>query len=153
MKNKNIRLRSWQKAVILTALWLCAAVGFRLLADNVFNSILLHIAYVMLILPSATFAAAFYFTRICGLKPWLPIFMAVSALILYFFFGYSELSPDFLVTNIICGFFGFGIGNIFKNEAKIAVQENTDNEKKRLKSKAEKEYVPILSDKKEVRKK
>ena len=147
MKNKTAKLRSWQLAFIYTAVWLIISAGVRYIADILLGSLLLHIVYVMMILPSATFAAAFYFTRVCGLKPWLPVYLAVTSLILYILFGFSELNPNFLVTVFISAFFGFGLGNIFKDEAKVAVQENTDNEKKRMREKAEREYTPILNSK------
>lgn len=144
-KYSEITLKSWQRAFVYTAIWLVSAAGFYLLADKVTKSILFHVAYVMLILPIATLAVTFVYTRRCGLKPWLIGYMALCVLVMYFFFGFDELSPNFILTNLICGFFGFGVGNIMKNEPVVTAQEDFDNKKKKLRQAQEKSYVSILN--------
>lgn len=138
------RLKSWQKAVFYLLIWLLPTVGLKLLADEVFGSILLHIAFVMIILPALNLAVPFIYTRRYGLKPWLIIYMAAAAAALYFFLGYDELSPNFLLTCLLTGFFGFGIGNIFKDEVSAAVQEDIDAERRKRRLAEEKAYVPIM---------
>ena len=98
----------------------------------------------MILLPITTLAVTFGYTRRCGLKPWLIAMLASAAFIMYFFFGFKGLSPDFLLTNIICGFFGFGVGNVMKNEALVAAQEDLDNTKKKLEQAKEKAYISLV---------
>jgi hypothetical protein len=141
---ENIRLKSWQRAIIYLAVWLAVVVGFKLLADNVLESLLVHVAYVMLLLPAVNLVIPFIYTRKCGLKPWLIAYMTATAVILYFGFGFSSLSPNFLVSVLLAEFFGFGVGNIFKDEVSVAVQEDIDSERKKKRLKAEKEYVSLI---------
>lgn len=137
-------LRSWQLGLIYLAAWLVPAAGLRLLIDYAINSMLLHIAYVMLILPAATFAVGFIYTKRCGLKPWLICYMTAATAALYLWCGFDSLSPNFCLVNLIGGFFGFGIGNIFKNEPLVAAQENIDNVRKRRKAADEKNYISLI---------
>lgn len=140
----EILLKSWQRAMIYTIVWIAVTVGLYIISDIVIQSILLHIAFVMILLPITTLAVTFGYTRRCGLKPWLIAMLAAAAVIMYFFFGFKELSPDFLLTNIICGFFGFGVGNVMKNEALVAAQEDFDNTKKKLEQAKEKAYISLV---------
>ncbi|MCD8095213.1 MAG: hypothetical protein LUE12_03690 [Ruminococcus sp.] len=144
MKSARLSLKSWQKSLVYTLVWLVAVVGIKLLADNVLDSLLLHVAYVMIFAPLSTLLVTFFYTRKNGIKLWLVGYLTVSVLALYFFFGFNELSPNYLVENLICAFFGFGVGNIFKDEAAVTVQEDIDNERKKKAMEKERSYVPIL---------
>jgi hypothetical protein len=70
--------------------------------------------------------------------------MAATAAVLYFFFGFSSLNPDFLISTLIFAFFGFGIGSVFKNEVSVAVQEDIDSERKKKRLAEEKKYVSVI---------
>jgi hypothetical protein len=144
VKSAEKDLKSWQKALLYLAAWLIIVVGFELLADVVLGSLLFHVAYVMLILPAANLAIPFIYTRKYGIKPWLILYMAAAAVILYFGFGYDSLSPNFLLSSLLIGFFGFGIGNILKDEVSAAVQEDIDSERKKKRIAEEKSYVSLL---------
>lgn len=137
-------LKSWQRSFIYLAAWLIVVVGLRLLTDDLIGSLILHIAYMMLLLPAATICIAFIYSRRGGLNPWLPCYMAAAVFILYFGFGYDALSPDFLVINLLCGFFGFGIGNIFKDEGAAKAQYETDHERKIKKAAEESRYQTLI---------
>ena len=137
-------LKTWQKALIVGAGWTAVNLLIKLLADTLLNSILLHVAYVMILSPAITLIASFMFTRKCGLKAWLPCVMAVGAAVLYIVCGFKTFSPNFLIETAVCGFFGFGIGNIFKDEVSVAVQEDRDSERKKREQEREKRYVSVL---------
>lgn len=137
-------LKTWQKALIVGAGWTAVNLLIKLLADTLLNSILLHVAYVMILSPAITLIASFIFTRKCGLKAWLPCVMAVGAAVLYIACGFKTLSPNFLIETAVCGFFGFGTGNIFKDEVSVAVQEDRDSERKKREQEREKRYVSVL---------
>lgn len=145
MRSDNGRgLKTWQKALIVGAGWTAVNLLIKLLADTLLNSILLHVAYVMILSPAITLIASFMFTRKCGLKAWLPCVMAVGAAVLYIACGFKTLSPNFLIETAVCGFFGFGTGNIFKDEVSVAVQEDRDSERKKREQEREKRYVSVL---------
>lgn len=150
-KKKFKPLKSWQLAFIYACVWLISIVGVYLISDIVLGSLLLHIAFVMLIVPIATLSVMLIYTRKCGINPWLSGMLTLIVLILYFAFGFNELKPNFLITSLLTGFFGAGLGNIFKDEASIAVQQDIDSEKKKKTLEAEKNYVPILEDKKKTK--
>lgn len=143
-RTKFSPLRSWQWGLIYLAVWLIPAAGLRFLIDYALDSVLLHIAYIMMILPAVTFAAGFVYTRRCGLKPWLICYMTIAVAVLYIWCGFDSFSPNFCAVNFIGGFFGFGIGNIFKNELLVAAQENVDNTNRRRKSADEKNYISLI---------
>ena len=136
-------VRSFILAGVYLAVWLIIAVGFKVLADEVLRSTLLHIAFTMMIMPACAFAIPFIFARRGGQRLWLAFYILAAALILYAAFGYSELQPDFLATNIICGFFGFGTGGIVLKEPMASAQKNCDSAKKIAEAEREKNYVPI----------
>ena len=138
------KAKSWQRAIVYLVIWLTVVVGLKIIADVLLRSILVHIAFVMILLPAANLTIPFIYTRKCGLKPWLIAYMTAAALILYFVFGFNSLSPDFLISCMLTGFFGFGIGNIFKDESAVAVQEDIDSEKKKKKLAEEKAYVSLI---------
>ena len=136
-------VKSFILAGLYLAVWLVIAVGFKVLADEVLHSTLMHVAFTMMIMPAAAFAIPFTFARRGGQRLWLAFYMLAAALILYAAFGYSELQPDFLATNILLGFFGFGTGGIVLKEPAASAQKNCDNAKKIAEEQAEKAYVPI----------
>lgn len=142
--DEDMKLKSWQRAIIYLIVWLAVIIGLKLLADVVLESILLHIAFVMILLPAANLIIPFLYTRKCGIKPWLIAYMAAAVIILYFFCGFKSMSPNFMINCLLTGFFGFGIGNIFKDEAAVAVQEDIDNEKKKQRLAEEKAYVSLI---------
>lgn len=138
------RLHSWQWGLIFLAVWLVPTVGLKLLFDDLIGSILLHVAYVMILLPAGTFAAGFIYTRRCGLNIWLILYMILATAVLYLFCGFNALSPNFCIVNLVGGFFGFGIGNIFKDEGLVAAQEDIDNTRKKKKLAEEMKYVSLV---------
>ena len=82
MRSDNGRgLKTWQKALIVGAGWTAVNLLIKLLADTLLNSILLHVAYIMILSPAITLIVSFMFTRKCGLKAWLPCVMAVGAVV------------------------------------------------------------------------
>lgn len=137
-------MKSWQRSFIYLAVWLALVVGLRTAADVLLRSLILHITYVMILLPAATLCVSFTYARRGGVNPWLPCYMGAAVLVLYFGFGYRVLSPDFLVTNLLSGFFGFGVGNIFKDEAAAKAQYETDHEKKLKQAAEEKKYTSLI---------
>ncbi|MCR5122900.1 MAG: hypothetical protein K6B74_10835 [Ruminococcus sp.] len=141
-------IKSFLLAGIYLAAWLVIAVGFRLLADEVLDSTIMHIAFTMIIMPAAAFVIPFIFARRGGQRLWLAGYMLAAALVLYVAFGYNELQPDFMATNIICGFFGFGTGGIIRKEPIASAQIACDNAKKIAEEQAEKNYQPITATKK-----
>jgi hypothetical protein len=142
--SKEVTLKSWQKAAIYLIAWLVPVVGLYCLADIVTKSIIFHIMYLMTLLPLATLIVTFMYTRRTGINPWLIIYMAAAIVTMYFGFGFNELNPDFIITNLICGFFGFGVGNIFKDEAAVAVQQDIDSERKKKRAAEERKYVSLI---------
>jgi hypothetical protein len=138
------KIKSWQSAIIYLVIWLIVTAGLKLIADDLIGSLLIHVMYVMIMLPLADFVIPFIYTRKHGFKPWLAAYMAAAVAVLYFGFGYSELSPDFLATALLCGFFGFGLGNVLKDEAAVAMHEDIDSERKKRRLAAEKRYVSLL---------
>lgn len=144
-KLSRMKLKSWTLSLVYFSVWLIVTIGLKVLSDDVLGSILLHVAYLMILLPAATLCITYLYTHRCGIKPWLIAEMTAAALILYFFFGYNELSPDFIVICLICAFFGFGVGNVLKNETAVAVQEDIDSKRKKEKLAEENKYVPLLN--------
>ncbi len=142
----KITLKSWQKGIVYLIIWLIPSVGLKILADNVTGSLLLHVAYVMILLPASTLIITFIYAKNNGLKPWFIGYLTVAVLIMYLFAGFDTLSPNFLIVCAIFAFFGFGVGNVFKDEGAIAVQEDIDAARKKKRLKQEKGYVPILND-------
>lgn len=137
-------LKSYQRALIYAAVWLIPVAGLKLLFDTVIGSLILHIAYTMMIVPAVTFAASFIYSKRGGLNVWFPLYMAAEVLVLYFVFDFKALSPDFIVTNAVCGFFGSGLGNIFRNEGAYKAQYAVDHEKKLAEEERERNYKPII---------
>ncbi len=137
-------LKSYQRALVYLAAWLIPVAGLRYLFDVVAGSLILHIAYTMMILPAATLAATFIYSKRGGLNLWLPAYMGAAVLTLYFAFGFKALSPDFIVTNLVCGFFGFGIGNVFRDEGAYKAQYAVDHAKKLAEEERERNYKPII---------
>ncbi len=144
MKQEVKPLKSWQRAFVYLAAWLVVSAGLKVLIDSVLESLVLHILFMMIILPAATLALTFIYTRRGGLNPWLPCYLTMTVLIMYFFFGYNELSPNFIIENLICGFFGFGIGNVMKDESLSKAQYETDHEKKLKMMADEKKYQSLI---------
>ena len=136
-------VKSFILAGLYLAVWLIIAVGVKVLADEVLESVLLHVGFTMVIMPAAAFAIPFIFARRGGQRLWLAFYILAAALILYVAFGYSELQPDFMATNIILGFFGFGTGGIVLKEPFASEQKACDNAKKIAEEEREKAYVPI----------
>lgn len=136
-------VKSFLLAGVYLAAWLVIAVGFKVLADEVLRSTILHIAFAMMIMPAAAFAIPFVFARRGGQRLWLAFYILAAALVLYIAFGYSELQPDFMATNVILGFFGFGTGGIVLKEPIASAQIACDNAKKIAEEEREKAYVPI----------
>ena len=124
------RFHSWLWGLIFLAVWAVPAVGLKLLFDDVIGSILLHVFYVMIFLPAWTFAIAFAYTKRCGLNIWLIAYMTAAVVLLYAFGGFRDMSPNFCIVNLVGGFFGFGLGNVFKDEALVAAQQDIAEEKK-----------------------
>ena len=137
-------LKSFILAGAYLAVWLLTAVGFKTLADDLLKIPLLHIAFTMMIMPAAAFAIPFVYSRRGGQRLWLAFYMLAATLILYVGLGYSELQPDFLATNILCGFFGFGTGGIVLKEPIASEQKACDNAKKTENEARENSYVPIM---------
>lgn len=137
-------LHSWQWGLIYLFVWLLPAAGLKFIVDDLLGSVLLHVAYVMIILPAATFAAGFIYTRRCGLRPWLIAYMAAACAVLYLFCGFKTINPNFCIVNVIVGFFGFGMGNIFKDEGRVAAQEDIDNTRRKLKQAEEMKYISLV---------
>lgn len=146
--NKKKGMKSSVLAAVYFLVWLAVILGIKLLADNIAHLQLLHIVYVMMIVPAGAFVTAFIYSRKGGIKLWLLLYMGAAVLIMYAAFGFNELSPDFLVTNVIFIFFGCGLGNVFKDEAAALIQQEIDNEKKAREAERERSYVSILDDKK-----
>ncbi len=141
-------IKSFLLAGVYLAAWLIIAAGFKLLADELLNSTILHIAFTMMIMPAAAFVIPFMYTRRGCQRLWLAGYLLAAALVLYIGFGYNELQPDFMATNIICGFFGFGTGGIILKEPQASAQIACDNAKKIAEEQAEKNYQPITAAKK-----
>ena len=143
-KGKSKGMKSVVLAAIYCGAWLIPTVGIKLLADEVLNSMILHIAFTMMCVPAFAFAVNFVYARRGGQRLWLAFYMLAAAVILYAVFGYNELQPDFIVTNVIPGFFGAGLGGVIRNEPIAARQYEIDNAKKIAEEKAEKDYKPIV---------
>ena len=143
-KGKSKGMKSVVLAAIYCGAWLIPTVGIKLLADEVLNSMILHIAFTMMCVPAFAFAVTFVYARRGGQRLWLALYMLAAAVILYVIFGYNELQPDFIVTNLIPGFFGAGLGGVIRNEPIAARQYEIDNAKKIAEEKAEKDYKPIV---------
>lgn len=144
MRSDNTKpLRSVLLALIYLAVWLAFA-AVKFIADELTGSLILHVAFTMMIMPAAAFAVPFVYTRRGGQRLWLALYILAAALILYFACGYNELQPNFLAENVIFGFFGFGVGGIFRIEPLTAARQAVDNAKKLAEEKAEKEYTSII---------
>ena len=143
-KTDDKPLKSYQRALVYLAAWLVIVAGAKFLVDTVIGSLILHIAYTMMILPAATLVVSFVYSKRGGLNPWLPCYMAAAVLVLYIVFDYKALSPDFLVTNLVCGFFGFGLGNVFRDEGSYKAQYAVDHAKKLKMLEEERKYQPIV---------
>ncbi len=137
-------LKSFVLAGVYLAVWLVIAVGFKTLADDLLKMPILHIAFTMMIMPAAAFAIPFIYSRRGGQRLWLAFYMLAATLMLYVGLGFSELQPDFLATNIICGFFGFGTGGIVLKEPTASEQKACDNARKTAEEARENAYVPIM---------
>ena len=140
----NKRIHSWLLGLIFLTLWIIPAVGLKFLFDELIGSVLLHVFYVMIFLPAWTFAAAFVYTKRCGLNGWLIAYMAAAVATLYLFCGFRDMSPNFCIVNLIGGFFGFGLGNVFKDEALVAAQQDIDNTRRKKKLEQEKKYISLI---------
>ena len=138
------RFHSWLWGLIFLAVWAVPAVGLKLLFDDVIGSILLHVFYVMIFLPAWTFAIAFAYTKRCGLNIWLIPYMTAAVVLLYAFGGFRDMSPNFCIVNLVGGFFGFGLGNVFKDEALVAAQQDIDNTRRKKKLAEEKKYISLV---------
>ncbi|SDA30625.1 hypothetical protein SAMN02910447_03231 [Ruminococcus sp. YE71] len=143
-KTDDKPLKSYQRALIYLAVWLIPVVGLKLLFDNVLGSLILHIAYAMMLLPAVTLTVSFIYSKRGGLNPWLPCYMGAAVLVLYFGFGFRSLSPDFIVTNLVCGFFGFALGNVFRDEGAYKAQYAVDHAKKLAEEERERNYRSII---------
>lgn len=142
-----MKIKTPLKCLLYLAVWLLFAVGVKVLADNVLESFILHALYIMMILPIVTIVVTFFYAKYNGVKLWFIGYLLAAVLVLYFGFGYKSISPDFIVVNVISALFGFGFGSIFKDEAKIAAQEEFDSRRRAEKLKEEQNYTKILDEK------
>ncbi|MGN1132951.1 MAG: hypothetical protein ACI4RN_00700 [Oscillospiraceae bacterium] len=141
---KKIKFKTgWTTAIILIAVWTLATGGMFYYATEITTSLLPFILGFLFVYPIGTFAACFWYAYKYAKIFILQIPMFIIVIIEYFFFGFLNVTPNYLIMSFLVIVLGTVIGRSFSKKEYSTIKEKIDA-RRIEKENAEKEYKSII---------
>lgn len=131
-------------SVLFLVIWAVMTNLLFVLANYVWVSILSFMFCFMILYPILTLMLCFMFAKRNGLVWYVPVAMILTVTAEYFFVAnFNSITPNIIVTTILCTVFGSGIGSCFADQIAI---DAAKEERRRKKLNEDKKYKKILDD-------
>lgn len=146
LKQKFLKIseRPVLTAVLFLLMWALFTNLLFVLANYVWVSILSFMFCFMIFYPIITLVLCFMFAKRNGIVWYVPVLMILAVTAEYFFVtDFNSITPNIIVTTILCTLFGMGIGNCFADQGAV---EAAKEERRKKKLNEDKKYKKILDD-------